>query len=402
MYGSLSLAPCAVGEDPMESALRGIHEELGSALSPDSTVQLLADSLSTEYESKLTKSYPGIRVLYEFHTLSAVIEGLPEGAGFQTSEPGHDPNQARGGTLVSCWEWRPSPVGKHAFADRAALEHWLRTHGVDTSQWGVGAAESVEALLEELDAGLCLLVLDDQAAKGGGATSAGGSNGRISHGGATNGSAAIHKGTARRVLRQTSVVVTHVRRAAGARAELLVTKQTFPDGRARMRNIELSTKLRAGEPPLTALRRGILAKLADVATHAMSDEDGDGALDGASIGRVTTEQKESASFPNLLSEYRFQHVDVVLPWLPAASFETTEHWEASSLGKRIKSKLQWDWVEVERPPSPPPDVSREELPASPPLPPPTTTGGVRILGGTTAVHGGVRIGFGLGRKFFKL
>ena len=48
-------------------------------------ILLLAQTLVTALEQKPTASYPTLNVLYEFHTLDAVAEGLPAGP-FVTSE----------------------------------------------------------------------------------------------------------------------------------------------------------------------------------------------------------------------------------------------------------------------------------------------------------------------------
>eukprot|EP00966_Prymnesium_polylepis_P003696 84574-Prymnesium_polylepis.2 len=56
---------------------------------------LLAQTLVTELEQKPTASYPNLNVIYEFHTLDAVAEGLPAEPFETTEEKGGGKVRAR-------------------------------------------------------------------------------------------------------------------------------------------------------------------------------------------------------------------------------------------------------------------------------------------------------------------
>ncbi|TKY74011.1 hypothetical protein E2542_SST02770 [Spatholobus suberectus] len=67
-------------EDPESAAVRGIREELGSVIGGvEDIVTVDPNSYEMRVEERGSGSYPGLPGCYVLHTLSATVEGLPEG-----------------------------------------------------------------------------------------------------------------------------------------------------------------------------------------------------------------------------------------------------------------------------------------------------------------------------------
>lgn len=90
------------GETPREAAVRCLHEELG--LLPRH-VTLLPAGRVPESVTADSPSYPGLLTLYTFHTLEAIVNGLPEGEFWRENaafDGEGDPVRRHR------WDWRPA------------------------------------------------------------------------------------------------------------------------------------------------------------------------------------------------------------------------------------------------------------------------------------------------------
>jgi len=290
------------GEDPTEAAYRGILEELETVLVESSEIDMVGDSLVKKQERNTSPSFPGLMVVYDLYTIDAVVDGLPEGP-FTTLE-----DKGGGKVLTLNWGWKAVDVGARAFDDAAALGEWLSNRGVDISQWGQGAAKPVDSLHHELEEGECVLVVEPAT-----------------------------EDTPAKVLRRTSVAKVRVCRteADGTQVVLYEAKQTFPDGRTRNRNQILSEKMKAGEDPVDASRRGVLEELGDLIT------DDSQVVIHADTLKVHTENTPSKSYPTLDSEYELHTVEATVLNLPTESFETQEFKDSQK--KKLKHTIGWEW-----------------------------------------------------------
>lgn len=69
-------------EDPESAAVRGILEELGSVIGGaghGDIVRIDPNSYEMRVEERDSGSYPGLPGCYVLHTVSATVEGLPQG-----------------------------------------------------------------------------------------------------------------------------------------------------------------------------------------------------------------------------------------------------------------------------------------------------------------------------------
>lgn len=89
------------GEDPQDTALRGLHEELGAAVAAISFVPGSVESWQWERDSI---SYPGLRTRYRFFRVEAVVAGLPDEP-FSTREEALGPGEP---VQRHFWEWAPA------------------------------------------------------------------------------------------------------------------------------------------------------------------------------------------------------------------------------------------------------------------------------------------------------
>lgn len=80
-------------EDPEAAAVRAVKEELGSVIfgRVGEIVRIDMNSYEMKVEERNSDSYPGLPGCYVLHTLSATVEGLPEGdfCTFEVDEYGH-------------------------------------------------------------------------------------------------------------------------------------------------------------------------------------------------------------------------------------------------------------------------------------------------------------------------
>ncbi len=83
-----------------ESIVRELREELGSALSPNSKIEVDLDSIVITKTCEISKSYPGLSTEYTTYTGQVNVTELPS-ENFVTRE-----ETELSGTLISSWEWR--------------------------------------------------------------------------------------------------------------------------------------------------------------------------------------------------------------------------------------------------------------------------------------------------------
>lgn len=101
-------------EDPESAAVRGVLEELGSVIGSGNgdIVRIDPNSYEMRVEERDSGSYPGLPGCYVLHTLSATVEGLPEGdfCTYEVDEYGgefHDKSVADEAVSVKkhYWTW---------------------------------------------------------------------------------------------------------------------------------------------------------------------------------------------------------------------------------------------------------------------------------------------------------
>jgi hypothetical protein len=86
------------GEEPQDTALRGLQEELGVAAE---AVSFVAGSVESWQWERDSISYPGLRTCYRLFRLEAVVAGLP-GQPFSTREEAPGPGEP---VQRHLWEW---------------------------------------------------------------------------------------------------------------------------------------------------------------------------------------------------------------------------------------------------------------------------------------------------------
>lgn len=172
------------------------------------------------------------------------------------------------------------------------LAAWLHARHIDTTMWGCGGAKSVTDLWHELQHGESTLTDDPP-------------------------------------LRCLQVVEVIIRRDYHL---LVETEQHFADGRIRLRNRPPSEKMQPSESPETAACRCIQEELAIAPEMITFPEQ-------TIASRI--EHDESASYPNLPSEYIFHRVEVQVTDLPNTPFLTPN--AAHSDGDPIIAH-RWAWV----------------------------------------------------------
>jgi len=81
-----------VGEEVLETARRGVEEELigclaetAALLGDPPTVEVLPD-VTELVEDEVSPSYPGLRCRYRLHKVKAIVRGLPDEPSFETKE----------------------------------------------------------------------------------------------------------------------------------------------------------------------------------------------------------------------------------------------------------------------------------------------------------------------------
>ena len=92
-------------EEPVEGALRGLLEELGS-IATAANIEIEEASLTTWRERVDSPSYPTLPSEYTLYQVSARVHGLPS-TNFRTEEACDDTcSTGEEGPMVHMWEWR--------------------------------------------------------------------------------------------------------------------------------------------------------------------------------------------------------------------------------------------------------------------------------------------------------
>ena len=144
---------------------------------------------------------------------------------------------------------------------KGALVDFLAENGVDVSEWGTNKAKTVDDLLEEIRQGESQLIVFEEGLR-----------------------------------RVTPIDQIEVRYTDpdGVQYRLVEEKQTFRDGRERVRNLprSLGEKIKAGEDPQQVASRGVYEELGILidSTRFQSDD-------------TEYEERESPSYPNLVTRY---------------------------------------------------------------------------------------------------
>ena len=226
-------------------------------------------------------------------------------------------------------------IGPGTFADPAALDAALGTHGVDTTKWGAGDAKGVEDLWVEIEAGECILIFSTHTR--------------------------ANKRPVRTVRRWLNVVKVRVVRPPNATAlsderrgrtdasaaddfashHLIELCQVFlPEGRSRARGRPLSEKVFFREAPLAAARRGLSEELGP----AIADAKGV-VIDPSSLVQWR-ESRESLSYPTLNSYYNMHQFDAEVgpSGLPRGRFSTVERLAGvDDDAERGRLAHIWEW-----------------------------------------------------------
>lgn len=176
------------------------------------------------------------------------------------------------------------------FADPAALEAWLRAHGLPLDAWGRGRAKRVADLWAECAAGETTLHDDP-------------------------------------LQRRVGVVQVFIRR--GGRL-LIEVEQEMTDGRRRARLLPPSEKLKGEESPLAAAARCLTEELGLAGPDVKLRESGQPAR------RVV----DSPSYPGLPTCYLIYTVEATGDALPEADF-----WRENNAAGDVIRRHLWGWRE---------------------------------------------------------
>lgn len=157
--------------------------------------------------------------------------------------------------------------------DMNELKDWLASHKIDFSTWGSGAAKSLDDLLREVQKGDSKL----QAAK-----------------------------------RIVDVAVVIIK---SGEKFLIESKQEFSDCRTRDRHWPPSEKLQIDEDAESAAERCLLEELGLRNDQINSVK---------RMSQPIVEEKQSSSYPGLLTEYRLHVIEANVNGLPQREFKTRE------------------------------------------------------------------------------
>lgn len=163
-----------------------------------------------------------------------------------------------------------SEMKRHYFADAAELPAWLAAAGIDTGDWGQGAAKGIDDLWQEY----------------------------------ATGETAFRDDPPTRVVDVAQVIIRRGDR------ELLELAQEFADGRRRTRLQPPTEKLKQGETPVAAAWRCL--------DEELGLRDGEVALDGT--GQLIEEEADSPSYPGLPTRYVFHVFEATAETLPDEDF----------------------------------------------------------------------------------
>jgi hypothetical protein len=173
------------------------------------------------------------------------------------------------------------------------LEIWLTSKGIDTSQWGTGAAKSLQDLWNEI----------------------------------ASGDAYLEDNPPQRVLNIVDVVVH-----CGNRV-LVEHEQQLSDGRTRYRGLPLSEKMKPGESPVEAAIRGL--------NEELQVRSSDVKVLNASL-QPQPIHRESRSFPGLQTKYQIYKIEVEVNHLPKEDFWTNE---SQGDHESATKRHHWRWVD---------------------------------------------------------
>lgn len=197
-----------------------------------------------------------------------------------------------------------------------ALAAMLLGSGTDPSNFGVGSAKSLDALLKELQEGSCRLEY--------------GANGRVC-----------------RFVDPTFVEVNF-------QGKVLVEKsQILEDGRTRDRDFLLAEKRDPSDSSVLATAlRGFKE---EIKIDFKDDCPSDGSLVfREDLYKVITEEKDSASYPGLPCVYRTHYVrmdilssGVALDSFSIAGLPQCTAFETTEISKQGTKRLQWEWVDAD-------------------------------------------------------
>jgi len=191
--------------------------------------------------------------------------------------------------------------GRNDFESPEELEEFLRGRGFDLRLWGKGTSKGAFELWNELQAKESVLfILRDT----------------------------------KQVVRRLRVVRVVVRRNPSDPFVLIEKQQVLRDGRIRHRGTVLAEKMKAGETPLQAARRGLMEEL-----HGVVNVAGDIQSLTASP-EIQADRKGSLSYPGLESFYDIHEVAAIVPHIPTSNFYTEE--EGAHAGASTK-RIYWSW-----------------------------------------------------------
>lgn len=204
------------------------------------------------------------------------------------SRPLATPRKARDLKLA-----RVSHVRRGVLRTPRELATWLMRAGIDTSDWGHGAAKHVSDLLSEIETDECSVQKIDLVC-----------------------------------LRVVGVVKMVVRRPDSPNQLLVNVRQRMADGRVRQRHVMPSEKMIDGEPPSQAALRGLREELGEL----LGPECGSKMHLQPDSLVSWYEMVDSPSYPGLQTQYQLNQLEVVVSGLPPTPFSTLEgdkehYWE---------------------------------------------------------------------------
>lgn len=175
--------------------------------------------------------------------------------------------------------------------DPAALERFLAEQGVNLDQWGIGGAKTTANLWKEIQTG----------------------DSRLQH------------RPLRRLVEAAMIIVQRDKKL------LIEVAQTLQGGRTRTRYWPPSEKLQRGETARQAALRCLIEELDLTPTQFTLSEN---------EPLIGIEERESASYPGLITIYRFFLYKATIPGLPVQPFQTRER---SNDGSDPVKTHSWEW-----------------------------------------------------------
>lgn len=296
---------CRAKGKGIESAMLEVARILESELKTTSevvSVDVMNSQEEVTVEMTYSQSYPGLQTIYRRFIFNARVSskasarkalaiGQPDGSSFETS--------LDDGTRIR-WEWWDAarcqaasmPVESARTAatefegfrrlagdwDEASLVELLTRHKIDTKLFGVGGARTIAQLASEVNSGETRLYEKPNS-----------------------------PGELRRYL---EILIVRIRSTLGA--YFIETAHSFGQGLKRRRNLFPATKVRPFEDKIWAVRR-LLCELDIPFANAKT-----------CFGPTRTEQTTSPSYPNIVTVYLKQVVEVQLEDLDLANLENDQ------------------------------------------------------------------------------